>query len=373
LPSSGERRIVIAIDLDYFYAQCEEVRDPTIKGKPVVICVFSGRTNESGAVSTANYLARSLGARSGMPIVQAKKILQKNPESVFLPTDIEYYSTVSDRIMEIIRSFSEKFEQSSIDEAYIDVSTLTSAGAEDAASIGKRIKTEIFRAENLTCSIGIGPNKLMAKMAVDSRKPDGLTVISLDQVKTFLDPLPVGKLFGIGPRTEEKLRAIGITTIRELGSSDPNLLSEKFGIRIGGALYETANGIDDDPVAEKEPEQMSRIITLKHDVEAFDFQELLKPLADDISNRLSASGYLAKSVGIILITSNLKMMSRLRTISAPTNSGIEILKNAVEMFESFYNREESEEQRPRLRRVGIRVSGLARKPTAKSESLSDYF
>src|SRR5579864_952021 len=177
LASIQEPRTIIAVDLDYFYAQCEEVRDPSIRGKPVVICVFSGRTKESGAVSTANYVARGLGVKSGMPIALAKKILQKDPESVFLPMDIEYYGEVSDRIMELIRSHGDKFEQASIDEAYLDVTNLSHSNYQEAGVIGRKIKTEISAKEGLTCSIGIAPNKLMAKMAVDSKKPDGFAMI----------------------------------------------------------------------------------------------------------------------------------------------------------------------------------------------------
>ncbi len=206
-------RVVISVDLDYFYAQCEEVRDPSIKTRPVIIGVFSGRTEDSGAVSTANYIARELGIRSGMPIILAKRILGDNSSAVFLPMDLEYYKVVSERIMEIIRSNGRRFEQTSIDEAYLDVTSETGADYLEAERIGRSIKSEILSSEKMTCSIGIGQNKLVAKMAVDSKKPDGFTVIRYDQVKSFLDPLPVGKLFGIGPKTEEKLRAIGILKV----------------------------------------------------------------------------------------------------------------------------------------------------------------
>ena len=202
--SSHEPRIIIAIDFDYFYAQCEEVRNPSIKGTPVVICVFSGRTAESGAVSTANYVARRLGVKSGIPIARAKKILQNNPESVFLPMDIDFYVEVSERIMGLIRPHGDKFEQASVDEAYLDVTNLAKADYQRAGAIGREINAEIFAEEGLTSSIGIALNKLMAKMAVDSRKPDGFTIILPDQVSPFLNPLPVGKLFGVGPRPRKK-------------------------------------------------------------------------------------------------------------------------------------------------------------------------
>jgi DNA polymerase IV (archaeal DinB-like DNA polymerase) len=372
LAFAHDTRIIIAIDLDYFYAQCEEVRNQSIKGKPVVICVFSGRTAESGAVSTANYVARGLGVKSGIPIALAKKILQENPESVFLPKDFEYYVEVSDRIMGLIRLHGDKFEQASVDEAYLDVTNPALADYHRAEAIGREIKTEIFAKEGLTCSIGIAPNKLMAKMAVDSKKPDGFAMILPEQVRPFLNPLPVGKLFGIGPKTEEKMKDMGIITVGELASANVQLLSEQFGNKLGLTLSRQANGIDEDPVVEKEPEQMSRIVTLKHDAEAFDFPEVLKPLADDLSRRLAASSYLSKAIGIILISSELKIKSRTRTLESPTNSEREILKIASEMFESYFNEEKFDDDSSHIRRVGIKVSNFTKGSDTKLGTLFDY-
>ena len=151
-------RIVLAVDLDYFFAQCEQVRRPEIKDKPVVICVYSGRSEDSGAVSTSNYVARKLGAKSGMPIVLAKRILAKHPDSVFLRVDKDYYDSVSERIMEILQDKSAKMEQVSIDEAFLDVTEKTNGDYSLALEIGQRIKDEIAGVEHLTCSVGIGPN-----------------------------------------------------------------------------------------------------------------------------------------------------------------------------------------------------------------------
>jgi len=367
-----DQRAIVAIDLDYYYAQCEEVRNPAIKGKPVVICVFSGRTVESGAVSTANYVARNLGVKSGMPIALAKKILQKNSDSVLLPMDTEYYVEVSDRIMETVRTHGEKFEQASIDEAYLDVTALTKADFQRAVAIGREIKNEIFAKESLTCSVGIGPNKLMAKMAVDSSKPDGIMTILPDEVKYFLNPLPVGKLFGIGPKTEEKLKGLSITTVGELASANVIVLSEQFGNKLGFTLSRMANGVDTDPVVDREPEQMSRIVTLKHDAESFDFQEVLKPLVGDLSRRLTTSRNLSKAIGIILITTDLKIKSRTRTLDTPTNSEIDILKVATEIFESYFGQENFEDKSSHIRRVGIRVSSFVKSTDPKSGTLFDY-
>ena len=289
--ASRGARIVLAVDLDYFYAQCEEVRKPEIKDKPVVICVYSGRTEDSGAVSTANYVARKLGVRSGIPIVLAKRILSKVPEAVFLPMDKEHYESVSERIMETLRSHSQKMEQMSVDEAYLDVTESTQGDFAVAENVARQIKKEILDGEKLSCSVGIGPNELVAKMAVDAKKPDGLTTILPVQVRSFLNPLPVGKLFGIGPKTEQKLGVLGIKTVEDLANYDEERLSKEFGQNLGPQLKRSAKGIDDDPVQEREIEQFSRIVTLKHDADKFDFANEIAPLCRDISNRLEANIY----------------------------------------------------------------------------------
>jgi DNA polymerase IV (archaeal DinB-like DNA polymerase) len=364
-------RVVIAVDLDYFYAQCEEVRDPSIKGKPVVVCVFSGRTEESGAVSTANYVARSLGVNSGIPITLAKRILHENSSAVFLPMDIEYYRIVSDRIMGILRSKSEKFEQTSVDEAYLDVTSKTQGNYDAAEMLGKEIKQEILSLEKMTCTVGIGKNKLMAKMAVDSKKPDGLNVIVPDQVQRFMNPLQVGKLFGIGPKTEEKLRTIGVNTVAELAQADPNTLTNIFGKHLGPTLKEMASGEDNSPVVERPIEQFSRIITLKKNAEAFDFAEDLQPLSSDLSRKLVSSRLACKSIGIIAITNQLKIKTRSKTITTPTQSREEILKIVEELFSHFFE-EEKLAGSFKIRRVGIRITDLTPTTIQKVRTLEDY-
>ncbi len=371
MSSNNDSRIVIELDLDYFYAQCEEVRDPSLKTKPVVVCVFSGRTEDSGAVSTSNYIARGLGIKSGMPVLQAKKLLRDYPFSVFLPTDMEYYKLVSERIMEIIRSKAGKFEQSSIDEAYIDVTSEASSNYQKAESIGRKLKAEILSSEKLTCSVGIGQNKLMAKMAVDSRKPDGFTVILPEQVKSFLDTLPVGKLFGIGPKTDEKLRAIGIMTVGALARSDPSVLSDLLGKNLGPALGETANGVDNSPVVERPAEQFSRIVTLKRDADTFDFAEVLQPMAEDLAEKLTSSRLTSRGIGIIAITNQLKIKTRSKTLPVPTKSPEEILKVVVELFSSFFSGQALHTE-THVRRVGVKVTELVPDSGKKAESLEDY-
>jgi len=363
----------MCVDLDYFYAQCEEVRNPSIKGKPVVVCVYSGRTEESGAVSTSNYVARNLGVKSGMPIAFAKKALSKYPEAVFLPMDNEYYDSISNQIMNNLRSKSSYFEQSSIDEAYLDITNESSGDYSKAYNLGKEIKAEILENENLTCSVGIGPNKLVSKMAVDSTKPDGLILISPEEVQVFLESFPIGKLFGIGPKTEEKLRSLGIETVGQLASFDRQVLAHHFGEKLGPQLQDSARGIDERPVREREVEQFSRIVTLKQNANSFNFQDVLRPLAKDLSDKLLAANLLCESIGIIAITSQLKTKTRVRKTGSLTSSESEILDVASSLFQSFFSDENLELGGVTIRRVGIRVASFVKNITdSKETNLRDF-
>ncbi|HZW55463.1 MAG TPA: DNA polymerase IV [Nitrososphaerales archaeon] len=376
-------RVVLAVDLDYFFAQCEEVRKPELKGRPVVVCVYSGRTEESGAVSTSNYIARRLGVRSGIPIISAKRILKNHPEAVFLPIDKEYYESVSERIMEIMRSESraESFEKVSIDEAFLDISSVVKGDFQSAKEIAQRVKQSILESEGLTCSVGVSINKLLAKMAADHTKPDGLTVVTQDQIHEFLDDLPVSKLQGIGPKTEQKLQSMGIGKVSELARLDRERLATEFGRKLGPHLGEIAQGIDDTPVKEREIEQLSRIITLKHDATSLEsFSDELTPLVSDICARLDSGRLSCTNVSVIAITTELKTKSRAHALETPTRSEKVILDLARELFSRFFSEEVKdggEEKTTRVRRVGVRVSGLKQEVekgrAQPSPSLTDYF
>lgn len=193
------------VDLDYFFAQCEERRNPIIRDKPVVVCVFSGRSEDSGAVSTANYVAREYGVKSGIPIFLAKKKLE-NADAVFLPVDHEFYDQVSDRIMTILKGYADSFEQVGVDEAYLDISQKTGGDFDVAKELARKIKTDVKSQEGISCSVGIGSNKLVAKIASDIQKPDGLTAVRAEEVEGFLAPLAVDRLIGVGRKTSERMQ-----------------------------------------------------------------------------------------------------------------------------------------------------------------------
>lgn len=371
--SNGKPRAIIAVDLDYFYAQCEEVRNPEIQGKPVVICVYSGRREDSGAVSTANYIARNLGIKSGMPIAFAKRILKGTSDAVFLPVDLGYYQAVSERVMEIIKVGSEKFEQTSIDEAFMDVSSQCHTGFDGAIEIARSVKNEIFSLEKLTSSVGIAQNKLMGKMAVDSNKPNGFTVIKPGEEALFLSRLPVGKLFGVGPKTESKLKAIQVRTIGELSLTNEHKLTEIFGKNLGRTLNRWANGIDDSPVKERPMEQLSRIVTLKTDSASFDFQEVIRSLSYDLESKLRSSKLMCRSVGIIAITTSLKAKSRSKNLQSPTQSGGLIFAISADLFAQFFQENAASGEQQRLRRAGVKISDFMSETDPEPRTLEQFF
>ena len=180
------QRIVLHVDFDYFYAQCEEIRTPDLKTKPVVVCMFSDRGGDSGAIATANYTAREFGVKSGLSIQFAKQKLKDRDDTAFLPADFEYYSELSEKSMNIIKKFADIFEYVGRDEAYLDISEKSERSFTKAGHIGQQIKNEIREKTKLTCSVGISPNKLLSKIASDYKKPDGLTTITPDNVSEFM-------------------------------------------------------------------------------------------------------------------------------------------------------------------------------------------
>src|SRR3989304_2463909 len=237
--AATQRRIIFHVDMGQFFAAVEERIHPEIKGKPVVVGADPKGGKGRGVVSTCNYETRKYGNRSGMPITKAWRLC---PDAVFLPVSIPLYLQVSNRIMEILSNYADKFESWGIDEAFLDVSSRVK-DYEEAKRLALQIKKEVYEKEQLTCSIGIGPNKLVSKIASDFQKPDGLTVVEEKDVKAFLEPLDIDKLLWVGKKTARKLNAMGIKTIGDLARYDPSVLVEKFGV-VGRQLYLYAQGND---------------------------------------------------------------------------------------------------------------------------------
>lgn len=363
-----QARVVMLADFDYFFAQCEELRKPALKGKPVVVGVYSGRTEDSGAVSTANYVAREYGVKSGIPLYLAKKRLE-GTEAVFLPVDDEFYEQISNKIMSTLRGYANSFEQTSIDEAYLDVTSKVNGSFEAARDLAQKMKREVKNTVGITFSVGVGPNKLVAKTAADSQKPDGLTVVKPEDVTRFLSPLPVDRLLGVGRKTATKLGEFGVKTIGELARYDVQRLVEVFGKKLGVYFHNAANGVDNDPVQETgAAESISRISTLKENTR--DLQVVLEKtdqLIEDIHKELVQRNVSFKQVGVIAIMTDLRVRSRSKTLDAATRDA-EALRNVVrELFEKFLGESEFE-----IRRVGVKISGFV-KEEAGQRRLTSFF
>jgi len=274
-----KNRIILHIDMDAFFPSVEERENLRFKGLPIVVGADPKRGMGRGVVSSASYSARKFGIKSGMPISKAYELC---PTAIFLPVNIELYQRVSEEIMEIIKKYSPKWEIVSLDEAYLDLSYVfydrkkcsIKEAWEEVKDIAQRVKKEILEEERLTSTVGIGPNKLIAKMAAEKAKPphqffwcggksNGLLIIKPNQVKSFLEPLDIEDLPGIGPKTAEKLRVTGINKIQELKRLSKLKLKNMFG-KMGEATYERARGIDEEPVS---PEEVIKSIGKEHTFE----------------------------------------------------------------------------------------------------------
>lgn len=363
-----EKRVIFHIDFDYFFAQCEELRNPDLKTKPVTVCVFSDRGGDSGAIATANYIARNYGVKSGMPIKFAKKKLEKVHDAVFLPTDFEYYSEISQKIMDVIKEFADVFEYVGRDEAYLDVSTRTDGDFDKASHLAQQLKNAVRRSSRLSCTVGVSSNKLVAKIASSFKKPDGLTIVSPEKIESFLDPLPIRTIPGIGNKTESVFTNMGLETILQLKNLDVFSLNSKFGRKVAAYIYNAARGIDDEPVSPRqEAVQYSRIITLKQDSKEYDFlAKNLDKICDDIHSTIISENITFKSVGIQFVQSDLSNKTKSKTLRNPTSSLEELKKITIQLL-----REALEDQQLLVRRIGVRVSDLSK--ISGQDNITRYF
>jgi DNA polymerase IV (DinB-like DNA polymerase) len=352
----SEDRVVFHIDFDYFFAQCEEIRTPDLKSKPVCVCVFSDRGGDSGAIATANYIARKFGVKSGMPISFAKKRLDERKDSVFLPVDFDYYFEISEKAMNIIKESADIFEYVGKDEAYLDVTYRVEGNFDKASHLAQQIKNSIRDKVKLSCSIGISTNKLIAKIASDFRKPDGLTVVSPEKVEEFLEQLKIRAIPGIGKKTEETFTQMNLETIRELKKIDVFTLNKEFGRKHGTYMFNAARGIDNEPVKEREASiQYSKIITLKKDSKDYDYlAENLIGLCRELHDVIQKNNRMFKSIGIQFVLSDLTNKTKSRMLKNHTSNLEELQKNAGQLL-----KEALEDQKNTVRRLGVKVSELS--------------
>jgi len=342
-------RIIFHIDMDQFFAAVEERGRPEIKGKPVIIGADPKEGKGRGVVSTCNYEARKFGVRSGMPISRAWKLC---PQAVYLPVDFKLYMEVSSRIMTILRYYADKFEPWGLDEAFLDVSTRVK-DYQEAKKLAQEIKEEIYEKEGLTCSIGIGPNKLVAKIASDFQKPNGLTVVEEKDVKAFLSPLPVDKLLWVGKKTARRLNALGIKTIGDLANYDASVLTEKFGV-IGTQFYLYAQGIDRSEVEQRiGVKSIGRHITFDEDTEDFNLvYETLDKLCQEVYEEAKKYNFLFKTVTVTIRYENFETHTHSKTLPFLTNRFEDFQKTAHELIQPFLRPER------KIRLIGARVSSL---------------
>jgi DNA polymerase-4 len=311
-----------------------------------VIIGGAGDPTMRGVVSTASYEARKYGIHSAMPLRRAYRLC---PEAIFLPVDYDEYMRVSEKIKDILRSFTPLIENVGIDEAFLDITDIDMESEEVAKKIKERIKKEV----GLTCSIGIGPNKLIAKIASDMKKPDGLTIISEEDIKGTIWPLPARKLWGVGPKTERRLNEMGILTIGDLASVPLESLTEDFGKSYGNYLYESSRGVDESPVITYwEPKSISRETTFQIDTDNWNvIAKNLAELTRDVVDAMKESGYKGKTVTVKIRFSDFNTYTRAKTLDDFSDS-LEIIRKAA--FEALGRIE----LKKKVRLVGVRVSSL---------------
>ena len=342
----GQMRRILHIDMDAFFSSVEQKRHPELVGKPVVIG-GGGDPTKRGVVSTASYEARKFGIHSAMPLRTAYKLC---PNAIFLPVDYEEYSRVSKEFKAVLGEFTETIEDVGIDEAFLDISSADKTSEEIAKEIKKRIKEET----DLNCSIGIAPNKLLAKIASDLDKPDGLTIITEEDIEKRIWPLPARKLWGVGPKTEAYLKEnMGIQTIGELAALPLEKLIEEFGQSYGNYLYEASRGIDEsDLITHWEPKSISKETTFQRDIDSWQLiAKNLVELTQDVVATMKEEGYQGRTVTVKVRFTDFKTYTRAKTLDKFTDSEGEIRRAAFDCLGRV-------ELKKKVRLIGVRISNL---------------
>jgi DNA polymerase-4 len=370
---SANRRIA-HLDMDAFFASVELLQYPELRGFPVVVGgrnIYSpviqsdgskkfSRLKEyvgRGVVTTSTYEARALGVFSGMGLMRSAKLA---PDAFLLPANFNAYRTYSRRFKEAVATVASVIEDRGIDEIYIDLSSYQ----EDSLQLAARIKQAVRDTTGLSCSIGITPNKLLSKIASDLNKPDGTTVLTMDDLETHIWPLPAKKINGIGPKVNERLLKMGIQTIGQLALTPLELLFEEFGHHTGMWLHESANGLDDRIVkTAQEPKSFSRETTFQRDLhvqhDRAELTEIFTRLCYQVADDLSVKGYVGRTIGIKVRFSDFKTVTRDVTLEFPTSDRVLIRQVAGQCLKRITL------TKP-IRLLGVKVSSLI-KPVDKNE------
>lgn len=348
-------RKIVHIDMDAFYASVEQRDDPRLRGKPLVV---AWRGNRS-VVCAASYEARAFGVRSAMPAVRAERLC---PDAIFVPPDFPRYRAVSSSTREIFRRHTDLVEPLSLDEAYLDV-TENKTGLPSATDVARRIREQIRAELNLTASAGVAPNKFLAKIASDWKKPDGLFVIRPGDVDAFLAPLPVGRLPGVGKVTEQALHKIGAQTVGELRNFQLAEMEARFG-RYGTRLFELARGIDDNAVVPNRPIQsVSAEDTFERDVLLEETEPMIRRLAEKAWTASHKETRVARTVVLKLKTAEFRILTRSHTPNRPPSSCGELTAIALALLEKV-----NLNPQQRFRLVGVGLSNFHDPAAPKSQA-----
>jgi DNA polymerase-4 len=324
-PEATRLRKIVHVDMDAFYASVEQRDDPSLRGKPVVVA-WKGKRS---VVCAASYEARRYGVRSAIPAIHAERLC---PEAMFLPPDFPRYRAVSQAVREIFQRHTELIEPLSLDEAYLDVTT-NKLGLPTATLVAKTIRQQIREELNLTASAGVAPNKFLAKIASDWKKPDGLFVIQPHEVQSFLVPLPVGRIPGVGKVTEGRMEKVGIKTVGDIYRMDVETLEEQFG-RWGMRLYELARGIDHNPVVPNRiRKQISAEDTFQDDLLLAACEPYIRKLAEKVWAASRGNARRARTVVLKVKTKEFNSLTRSLTLPAPPSSCDEFINIALTLSE----------------------------------------
>lgn len=355
-------RIIFHVDMDSFYASVELLDHPEHRGKPLVVGADPKEGKGRGVVLTASYEARPAGVRSGMPISRAWKLL---PEGLYVRPRFERYEEVSRQVMGVFRGFADRFEPVSIDEAFLDVTERTGSEWGRAEALARELKGAVREHVGLTCTVGIAPSKLVAKIASDRKKPDGLTVVKPGEEESFLAPLPVRNLPGVGPKTEARLKEMGVERLEQLARADPEVLRREFGVW-GPRFTGEARGVDGSPVEESaEIKSIGREGTLEEDTGDFEqARVILRGLVDEVAAAAAAQGLAWRTVTVKIRFSNFDTHTKSATSRQPREGAEPLAAEALRLAEAY--REET--QRRKVRHLGVRVSGFA--PAGRQRTLT---
>jgi DNA polymerase-4 len=349
---------ILHVDMDAFYASVETIKDPSLRGKPVIVGGLWGR----GVVTSASYEARAFGVGSAMPIIRARRLC---PHGIYLSNDFDSYLDYSRRIRTIFESITPLVEPLSLDEAFLDVGGSVRLFG-PPIDIARRIKAQVGGL-GLPCTVGVAPNKFLAKLASTRGKPDGLLVVPADDVESFLHPLPVGALWGVGEQTAEELRRLGLKTVGDVAQLGRRTLERAVGAALGAHLHYLANGIDDRDVVPHEPARsIGSENTFSHDLDDTDeiLREILR-LSDRTASRLRSKGMCGRTVTLKVRYSNFSTITRSRTSGAEIDTPAEIYSIAKGLYLKL------DPERPRIRLLGVTMSGLAPGPASRQLGLLD--